>query len=91
MQPVPGIQIVGTTQREVGGKNRVGRGKKGDSMKKFLSPSPSSLPSFFLSLRCLFRATFQRRSLSFQRKALGMYEFSTILATLNNSSRGHHT
>ena len=59
--------------------------------KKLLSPSPSSLPSFFLSLRCLFRATFQRRSLNFKRKALGMYEFSTILATLNNSSRGHHT
>ena len=43
MQPVPGIQIVGTTQREIGGKNRVGRGKKGDSMKQFLSPSPSKL------------------------------------------------
>jgi len=34
MQPVPGIQIVGTTQRDVGRKNRVGRGKKGDRMKK---------------------------------------------------------
>lgn len=34
MQPVPGIKIVGTTQRDVGGKNRVGRGKKGDRMKK---------------------------------------------------------
>ena len=68
----------------VGEKRKIG-------WKKLLSPSPSSLPSFFLSLRCLFRATFQRRSLNFQRKALGMYEFSTILATLNNSSRGHHT
>lgn len=72
MQPVPGIQIVGTTQRDVGRKNRVGRRKKGDRMKKLLSPSPSNLPYFFLSLRFLFRATFQPRPQDFKTNALGM-------------------